>query len=286
MARKIAKYVVKPAEGISNFFFLLCSYINDIIMMINKIASTSQQTIDTFLKEYFVSKNVLKDVVVKQETIAIPSSSIPSGLYLLERLTLCVDRLQILNSKSSKEATLKINEEMIVACELRDYRRKPLLMQLLEFWQTPLDFFFPKGKRVINEFIQQESSGPGWWESSVLLSFTVLLSGMLTRFGLKRYSGRNFCRFLADFRVLLALLIWFIFVWFICQYLGFHLTSFFVLSSFILHHLLVRNLINSIKQLIAVAIALAVMFLWFLNKVDTTSTLVLLVVLFFVTISS
>jgi len=286
MARKIAKYVVKPAEGISNFFFLSCSYINDIIMTINKIASTSQQTIDTFLKEYVFSKNVVKDVVVKQETIAIPSSSIPSGLYLLERLTLCVDRLQILNSKSSEEAMLKINEEMIVSCELRDYRRKPLLMQLLEFWQTPLDFFFPKGKRVINEFIQQESSLPGWWESSVLLSLTVFLSGMLTRFGLKRNSGRNFCRFLADFRVLLALLIWFIFVWFLCQYLGFHLTAFFVLSSFILHHLLVRNLINSIKQLIAVAIALAVMLLWFLHKVDTTSTMVLLVVLFFVTVSS
>ena len=228
----------------------------------------------------------MKDEVVKQETISIPSSSIPPGLYLLERLNLCVDRLQILKSQSYEEAMLKLNEEMIVACELRDYRRKPLLLQLLEIWQTPLGFFFSKGKRVQNEFIQDESSLPGWWESSVFLSLTVFLSGILTRFGFSRVSGRNFCRILADVRVLLALLTWFVFVWLIWQYLGSYLTAFFVLSSFILRHLLVRDLINSIKQLIAFVIALAVMLLWFLNKVETTSTLVLLLILFIVTVSS
>jgi hypothetical protein len=228
----------------------------------------------------------VKDVVVQQETIAIPSSSIPSGLYMLERLNLCVDRLQILKSQSYEEAMLKLNEEMIVACELRDYRRKPLLLQLLEFWQTPLDFFFSKGKRVLNEFIQDESSLPGWWESSVFLSLTVLLSGILTRFGFTRISGRNFCRILADIRVLLALMTWILFVWLLWQFQGSYLTAFFVLSTFILRHLLVRDLINTIKQLIAVVIALAVLLFWFLSKVDTTSTLVLLLVLFFVTVSS
>jgi hypothetical protein len=286
LAKRIAKVVVTPAEGLSNIFFLSVSRLHDFKKMINETASTSQHSIDTFLKVFFVSKNVVKDEVVKQETISIPSSSIPPGLYLLERLNLCVDRLQILKSQSYEEAMLKLNEEMIVACELRDYRRKPLLLQLLEFWQTPLGFFFSKGKRVLNEFIQDESSLPGWWESSVFLSLTVFLSGILTRFGFSRVSGRNFCRILADVRVLLALLTWFVFVWLIWQYLGSYLTAFFVLSSFILRHLLVRDLINSIKQLIAFVIALAVMLLWFLNKVETTSTLVLLLILFIVTVSS
>jgi hypothetical protein len=35
LAKKIAKYVVTPAEGLSNIFFLSCSRINDFMKMIN-----------------------------------------------------------------------------------------------------------------------------------------------------------------------------------------------------------------------------------------------------------
>jgi hypothetical protein len=226
-----------------------------------------------------------KDINKKDASLIMPAKE---KNFLIERLMLTIDRLIILQSQSASEMSLKLREEPITACDLRNYRTKSLLAQLIEFTQSPLSFFNKTAGAAKEVYFNQqtldESLLPGWWESSVLISLTAFISSIPTRFFEQRFghSGKNHLRFLADIRILSLVMAWTFIVWILGRFIGSWQMIYFILLSALLRHLLILDIINSFQQLVVFLFGVGIVFMWALGLVNSGTALGVLGVLSFI----
>lgn len=280
-ARSFAEKIIRPVEFIAQIILVSWTQFNVWFFS----AKSSIKAISTSV--FDVSKSIGIDLVStkkdvnKKDTLTV-TPVIRDGTFLIERLTLSIDRLLILQSRSAVEIASRLEAEPITACDLRNYRKKSLLVQLIEFTQSPLLFLTKPGKEVY--FIQQtqeDSVLPGWWESSVLISLTALVSSLPTRLFGQRIGSveRNHLRFLADVRILFLVIAWVLIVWFLGRFVGFWQMSYFMVLTVLLRHMLLIDIINSFQQLVAFLFGVCVVYLWAVGQVNFSAAIGVLGVL-------
>lgn len=285
-ARSMSETIIRPTEFIAQIIQVSLKELSVWYLSARNFGMAISSGVSDVSKSIGINLAMAeKDINKKDASLIMPAKE---KNFLIERLMLTIDRLIILQSQSASEMSLKLREEPITACDLRNYRTKSLLAQLIEFTQSPLSFFNKTAGAAKEVYFNQqtldESLLPGWWESSVLISLTAFISSIPTRFFEQRFghSGKNHLRFLADIRILSLVMAWTFIVWILGRFIGSWQMIYFILLSALLRHLLILDIINSFQQLVVFLFGVGIVFMWALGLVNSGTALGVLGVLSFI----